>query len=277
MGWRVIDHLTDAGRHPNEDGAGIAGKWAWIADGAGTPSPPRFPEAGSDAAWLVGAAYDHLSNRHHAFDAIDDNLSALERHLGDRFGPPDTDDPAEGPTSCLGLVHITSRTAEQVHIAGAVLADVVVLAPTASGLVCWTDTRVKPFEARTFAAIAGLPRTGGTLPTAAWQQIMKNRATVNRADGYAAVSPARPWKHLAHRFKATIAPDAPVVLMTDGFFRLHDVFAAYSIGDLYDACTRGDASRLLAELRTLERADPAAERYQRFKIHDDATVLVVAA
>jgi hypothetical protein len=33
----------------------------------------------------------------------------------------------------------------------------------------------------------------------------------------------------------------------------------------------------MQELRELERSDPAAEAYPRVKIHDDATVHVIAA
>lgn len=275
--WTVIDHVTDGGRHPNEDLAGAAGPFAWIMDGAGTPAAPRFPEAGTDAAWLVGAAHDHLAGACHRHGTLSTCLADLESQLASRYGPPAADDPAEGPTSCLGLVHAARRVERRVRIEAAIVADIVVLVPTADGVEVWTDHRVKPFEACTFAAARGLARLDGALPAEAWAQIMANRGAVNRPAGYAAMSPARPWTHLAHRFSAEIDASLPIVMMSDGFFRLHDVFGIYAVDRLYRALADGQAKRLLAELREAERADPQAERHERFKIHDDATVLVVAS
>lgn len=276
MSWSVLDHVTDGGRVPNEDLAGAAGPFAWIMDGAGTPAAARFPEAVTDAAWLVGAAHDHLADACRRHELLATCLTDLETQLSSRYGPPAADDPAEGPTSCLGLVHAARRAERRVRIEGAIVADIVVLVPTADGIEVWTDHRVKPFEARTFAAARGLPRVDGSLPAEAWVQIMANRGAVNRPDGYAAMSPARPWTHLAHRFTAEIDAARPVAMMSDGFFRLHDVFGLYAVDQLYRALADGQARRLLDELREAERADPQAERHERFKIHDDATVLVVA-
>lgn len=279
MAWTVIEQMSEAGRHPNEDGAGVAGDLAWIADGAGTPYGTRFAAWGSDAAWLVAAAGEHLrrAGREPAGDCdLGQCLADLQQHLAMRYGAASDDDPAGGPTSCLGLMRATVRDQVLVDISAAVLADVVLLVPTGHGIEAWTDERVKPFEARTFAAMGGLARIDGALPVVAWEQIMRNRAAVNRPGGYAAVSPARPFTHLAHHFEATIECGVPVVAMTDGFYRLHDVFGAYSVTSLYEACASGGAWRLMRELRDIERSDPQAERHQRFKVHDDATVLVVA-
>lgn len=275
MTWTILDHVTDGGRHPNEDLAGAAGPFAWILDGAGTPAAPRFPAAGTDAAWLVGVAQRHLSAAHERHGSLSACLDDLQGHLAERYGAPAADDPAEGPTSCLGLLHAARQMKHRVRIEAAVLADIVVLVPTADTIEVWTDHRVKPFEAHTFAAARGLPRVNGALPSEAWAQIMINRSAVNRPDGYAAMSPARAWTHLAHRFAAEIDAARPVVLMSDGFFRLHDVFGVYAIDQLYHALADGHAARLLSELREIERSDPQAERHERFKIHDDATALVV--
>jgi hypothetical protein len=68
-----------------------------------------------------------------------------------------------------------------------------------------------------------------------------------------------------------------LVLMSDGVSRLFDTFNVMSAEDVYAACLAGNAAGLLADLRALERADPVAERTERFKIHDDATLLVVCA
>jgi hypothetical protein len=68
----------------------------------------------------------------------------------------------------------------------------------------------------------------------------------------------------------------PLVLLSDGASRLYDLFDGHTQRDVYDAAARGEGAALLAELRRIERADSECLRYPRFKVHDDATILVVS-
>jgi hypothetical protein len=74
-----------------------------------------------------------------------------------------------------------------------------------------------------------------------------------------------------------VKPGEPIVLATDGFMRLVDVFGAYSDTALHARLAAGKGPDLMKELRERERSDLLAAAYPRVKTHDDATFLVIAA
>jgi hypothetical protein len=269
------------GSHINEDGMGLHGRYAWVIDGATGMSNETMTEGASDAAWLAGRIGDRLqalletvSNA----DAVLGDLEALIRgdydgataHLSDRL-----DDHAPG--ACLGLIGARPAGDGALVLEGWFLGDVVALVPSKGGIVRWTDERAKPFERKTLAALGGKGHEPGRIPEAVRRQILENRASFNRPEGYWVVSPSRPWAGQELRFEAQVGPGEPIVLATDGFMRLVDVFGVYSDETLHAALAGGRGDGLMRELRSLECNDPMAAAHPRVKTHDDASVLVIAA
>jgi hypothetical protein len=154
---------------------------------------------------------------------------------------------------------------------------VIALVPSEKGLVRWSDERAKPFEKKTLAALEAREHAPGSIPEAVRRQILENRTKLNRPDGYWVVNPLRPWAGRELRFAAQVEAGAPIVLATDGFMRLVDVFGAYSDSILHARLAAGKGAGLMEELRERERSDSMAGAFPRVKTHDDATFLVIAA
>ena len=270
------------GSRINEDGSGLHGRHAWIIDGATGVLPQRLTPGASDAAWLVeviGQRLESLAASGHASQEI---LGHLESHIGPAFEeavdrPSDIADD-HAPSACLGIVGISDAPGTgRLRITGGFLGDVVALLPVEGGVLRWTDERAKPFERRTLAALTSTVREPGRMPEPVMRQILENRTMLNHPEGYWVVNPRRSWSGRELRFEAALEPGHSVVLATDGFMRLIDVFGAYSDASLHAALAAGRGDELIHELRDLERGDPMAEAYPRVKTHDDATVLVIAA
>ncbi|WP_147282345.1 hypothetical protein [Microvirga subterranea] len=267
------------GSHVNEDGAGLHGHAAWIIDGATGVSDRKLTSGGSDAAWLAGTIDERLT--HLASNGGSEHFDHLEHSIRGAFEAEtayaDLPGDEHAPSACLGFLRLLERSASGLlRLEGHFLGDVVALVPTENGIVRWTDERSKPFERRTLAALEGASREPGAMPEAVRRQIQENRTRLNHPEGYWVVNPRRPWAGRQLRFEAAIAPGQPVVLATDGFMRLVDVFAAYSDSSIHAGLSAGEGERLMQELRKREREDAWAGLYPRVKIHDDATVLVVA-
>jgi Protein phosphatase 2C len=280
MAWRVRERFSDAGRAVNEDSCGTAGSLAWICDGAGALGPARYPGTGTDAAWLVQAIDTNLAA--YAADTGAPDVARvslrLQLDLAAAYGAPSDHDPAGGPTCCLAVVAMTGLSRGQSTCDVGILGDVVVLTRMGGGhVVALTDERVKPFEALSLAALGTSPRPEGMMPPAARAQVQANRAKMNTAAGFPLVCPRAAWAGSLVHFGLSLQPGQPLVLMSDGFYRLVDVFERYDNDDLYAACAAGHGAALLAELRALERDDADMSVYRRFKTHDDATLLVVSA
>lgn len=277
--FRLLHRQSVPGSHVNEDGAGLQGHAAWIIDGATGVSDRKLTSAGTDAAWLAELIGERLAqlasvggSEHldHLQDSIRHAFEAETAHV-------DLPGDEHAPSACLGFLRLRGRVGSGLlHLEGHFLGDVVALVPTESGIVRWTDERSKPFERRTLAVLEGASRQPGILPEVVRRQIQENRTRLNHPEGYWVVNPRRPWAGRELRFEAAVAPGHPVVLATDGFMRLVDVFAAYSDASLHASLSAGEGERLMQELRAREGEDPRAGLYPRVKIHDDATVLVVA-
>jgi hypothetical protein len=275
--FRTLQHITSPGSPgvPNEDGAGARGRYAWIIDGATGVAGVSLTSAPSDAAWLAGC----LAERLEASAPSGIGMEALQRDIGAAFAAVTADHGSAGgeptedhvaPSACLGLLEIDGDC----RLRGRFLGDVVALVPARDGeVVRWSDERARPFELLTLASLGS--RGGGGIPEETRAQILKNRASMNQPGGYWVVHPRRAWAGRELAFEARIAAGRPLVLATDGFMRLVDVFGAYTDATLYDAMAAGGTTELLGELRRLETEEGGSPARPRVKVHDDATAIVV--
>jgi hypothetical protein len=278
--FRSLGRLSLTGSRFNEDGAGLRGRFAWVIDGATGLSNKQLTSGGSDAAWLASLVDERLTALSGG-QGIDTVLRQLEVDVRSAFGEETAQVPEvsdhHAPSACLGLIEVTQGDDGLLRLQGRLLGDVVVLVPSEHGVARWSDERAKPFERKTLAALGAQGHEPGQIPEAVRRQILENRTRLNQQDGYWVVNPRRPWAGQELQFEAQVKPDAPIVLATDGFMRLVDVFAAYSDSGLYDRLATGKGPDLMQELRERERGDLMAGAYPRVKTHDDATFLVIAA
>ncbi|MCB8821392.1 hypothetical protein [Microvirga rosea] len=277
--FRSLYRQSLPGSRVNEDACGLQGDLAWIVDGATGVSEGRIAGAESDAAWLARFIGDQLANAGHPDGRVDELLRQLEDDAAQAFaraaGVPVPEE--AGPSACLGLISAVREPPGSLALKGFFLGDVVALVLSEGRVLRWTDERAKPFERRTLAALQDGHDRSADLPDAVRRQILENRTKLNHPDGYWVVNPLRPWAGRELRFSAPVEAGAPVVLATDGFMRLVDVFDAYTDDTLYRALAAGKGEELLGELRDRERRDETRQTFRRVKTHDDATVLVIAA
>lgn len=279
-GWRILSQVSVKGSAPfNEDMAGSSGSHAWIIDGSAFFSGASRTEQQSEGAWLAQRVDEILRSTARDEAPLSEIAATLEvaaardyAVLGD--GQPERIG-GEGPSAVLGLVRL-SAMGESCRIEGVVIGDVSIIILDGEHMERWTDASAGPFEARTIAAAGtGLRRDGEPISAPALAQIHENRRFLNQPDGYWAVHPGLPWQAGLRSFSATVSPTATVLLASDGFMRLVDVLKRYDEAGLMHAVVRDGATALVAELRRLENGDPRTERFNRVKIHDDATALVV--
>ncbi len=278
--FRSLHRLSVPGSRVNEDGMGLHGSFAWVIDGATGMSDEQLTSGGSDAAWLAGLVGERLLDLSGEQD-MDMVLGRLEADIRSAFGEatahvPGIDD-HHAPSACLGLIRAQVEQDGDIAIKGRFLGDVIALVPSGGGVVRWTDERAKPFERKTLAALGTRGHEPGQVPEAVRRQILENRTKLNQPDGYWVVNPRRPWSGQELRFEARVKPGEPIVLATDGFMRLVDVFEAYSDSSLHAQLAAGRGDDLMQELRERERGDLKAGAYPRVKTHDDATFLVITA
>lgn len=103
-----------------------------------------------------------------------------------------------------------------------------------------------------------------------WSEILATRERMNRDYGFLDGEPEAP--RFAVTGREELARVASILIISDGLLLpKEDIEAPEDVATLVDLFLQGGLEAVRDRVRALERADPLARRYLRFKPHDDAT------
>jgi len=270
---KVVDALCRSGAVHNEDCWGRSESAVWVMDGATGVWPVQRLSAHSDAAWFVAEMSDALRSS----DAreYDDMLAAAARAVSQKARAAcdlDVVTPAELPSASFTGAR---RRGHQVELAN--LGDCVMLWRPVSGHARRFGSsgvaRLDAALARAFADGIAAGRAQDELRADQALMARRHRTLMNTPEGYWILD----LSGTGAPHTQTIRVDGPVevMLMSDGFYRLVDVFARYDDDRLMDAARGQGVAALYEELRDLEAADPECRSHPRGKPGDDATAVLV--
>ena len=233
-----------------------------VADGS---SPADGSHGGAVAAFAERALANLHAARHRSLNH--QFADAIERTAVPGLG-------ISSPSCAVGLVQ--SR-GDELEIA--VLADILVVVQHRGGLTVVRDERVRVFDDRTGSEVARRIALGEehAAARAAIRPMLEDQFTNyrNHAGGYwvFADDPRAASELITARVPA--ADVEAVLICSDGFARLWDLFGNVpSARHLLEAC-RADLGRLGTDLRALERQPDSLVRFPRTSIHDDATAVLL--
>ena len=267
---RLVEAISEPGstNKPNEDGYGIAGRFAWIIDGATGLADAPLLDAPSDAAWLtarIDAAFQELSAAYTdplvLMRAAADRVSA--EFVSQRVRTPDAR--FEIPPAAVLLAHFDA---------------VVTLCDVGDcGLYIDAGPRIARFGGTaTGKALEQKNATqfmasgqGRTPEVMAFLRRVRNLA--NTPQGYAIFAPDADWTDRA-RVHVHRSSTGTALFMTDGFEAAEEDYGLYDRAGLMAAAKAGLSAPTRA-VRDAEAADPDCTRFPRFKPSDDATAMVV--
>ena len=247
----------------NDDRLGAVSRHAWVIDGATDLGPPGLLGSQGGAAWLANQAQA-------GFTAAEGGIATIFAAVGERLIAAWH---AERTREPEGRWEMPLASAIAVRIEGerlecGWLGDCAALLRRGN-----TTQRLGPVSDRAYevAKAAGLAQHGlGNVKRSA-PILAELRASRGRPESRVlSVDPA----HMVVETSAhDCTPGDELLLMTDGFATLLDDYALYDPAALMAAVDARGLADLATELRAVEQADIACERYPRFKISDDATAL----
>jgi hypothetical protein len=280
---KLAGAITQGSGPINEDVWGFLGNAdnvtaAWVFDGVTGINGRNYLPAGTDAAWLVAKAHDHLL-KFAGFDLpLADILSKLVQALMIDFKtvaegldiPHDYDPPA----ACLILVKRYGPEWKALR-----MGDSCLLARANDG--AHTFVAVSPSNAfdHWLSTEAAKRRDAGFLDIKALHaefhpQLLQGRKLRNTPGGYSILE-ANPSSTEFAEYLDLGTPEA-LLLCTDGYYRAVDHYALHSDESLLKASGEaGGLDRVLRDIRALEAGDPTCQKYLRFKPADDATAVVL--
>ncbi len=277
----VVESISASAGAVNDDRAGHAGACVWVIDGATDCASEKYLPGQSDAAWLAEKFHSCLSTRSPGAGV------SLPDLIGDITQSVRADFHREAIRGITLREHQPSAAAliARLHagiLEVAALGDCQLFAaqPGRRSALCGVDrSRLGDRVAIERIRAAMKEENLGWLAARAKYKPRgdEGRRMMNRPGGYAVLSIDMAPLDLIHREAIPLESGARLLLATDGFTRLYEVFGAYSEETLLEAAFEKGLAALLKELRSLEDKDPACEKAPRLKLHDDATALLVIA
>jgi hypothetical protein len=101
------------------------------------------------------------------------------------------------------------------------------------------------------------------------------RQFANAANGYSIVHPTLSWHSRVKRRVNNAQTIRHLLAISDGLYRLVDVFKVFSPDQLLRRAVKDGLAPLCSQLRGLENADDRCVIYPRVKTHDDASAVLV--
>lgn len=267
----LVDAVASPCGQLDEDRAGRKHDAAWVLDGA---TPVRASEAGtpqSGAVQLVAhadAALRRCLDAPTVRDAVRASLVDVRESFFVDWAAafPGRPDRTLLPSACLAFVRVGER-AGGLQLEHLLLGDASIVVHGAGGTVVVGGDEGLDQEQRHLAAVGA----GQALEA----RLRERRATMNTPDGYWIYADEPAAADHALSGTVPVAEGDLVLLASDGFARLVDMFGRYDWPALLETAVADGLDALVDELRAVERADRDRTRFPRIKRSDDATAVLL--
>lgn len=259
----------------NEDAWGAAGGAVWVLDGATGVGERQHLGGASDAAWLAAAVSGELAAQLGSGGDLAAGLAqAVAQAAGEaaRRAALHALPKGELPSASFVAVQLSGRRLRALNLGDCKLAwrrpgEAVQLFGTSG--VGVLDAQMEAMLAQ--AAAAGVSLADRRIAARALAR--EQRALMNTPEGYWILDLSGAGLPHAEDVILDEGGDLDLMLMSDGFYRLVELYGAHSYETLFAAAEDRGLSALYADLRAIEAADPECLRYARNKVSDDATAV----
>jgi hypothetical protein len=263
-----IQVLDLAAAHKDQDRHLVTDGFIGVADGA-TPLVGAHPPM-ADPGPFAGRVLAGLR------DASTEPLEVALRRIIDRESAGTAADPrARTSPSCTVAVVRGYRG----RLEAAVLGDCEVIVLGTRGIRVVSDAHLRRLDRQALAELRRQLRTG-VEPSIARRSILpllrRHRASMNQPTTYWVVAQKREAAGHLRRGWFSVAEARAILVASDGFLRLVDVFGLYpSRAALLMAALALGLDELGDRLRSLERSPGSARTYPRFADEDDVTAVLL--
>lgn len=286
MTFSLSSAVTAPGGKTNEDAYGVwpdpqAPLAAWVLDGVTGINDRALLPGPSDAAWFVAQAQEILpalltsqANQpaHHLMTQL---VKALAGRQEKSWLSSKGADGHETPAASFALLRQLGETVEIAR-----LGDCLVLLEHMDGRIQLLDDPVLgQIEADLKAKILAMRSLGICDEAVIRHEMMPTLRAIrqrrNVAGGYGVLAAEMACLGLLKIHQYATDDLRSVLLVSDGYYRLVDVYGHVTDRDLLLRTATAGAETLLAELRKIEAADPTGALHPRLKMADDATALLL--
>lgn len=271
--------LTDSGSALNEDLIGHYEKTFWIMDGATPLSKSHFLPSPSDAQWFVKELDSSLTSILNQEDTPDLKsllnlaLTQVEQSVLNLGIDVTKMTLFEIPSCSLNILRVNSNTLEYLT-----LGDCSLIFHYRDHLLEVKDKTVVALDNSVLQKLRSQRLKGNLdrneLEAYRMSLLQKNRSLMNSSEGYWTCTWDR--KGVAHATLGSLDLDSDINVLscTDGFSRLVDLYSTCKWEDLL--LQKLSLQNALDLIRDIESKDNTMEQFERLKISDDASALLLS-
>ncbi|MCR0326032.1 protein phosphatase 2C domain-containing protein [[Clostridium] innocuum] len=257
----------------NEDCYYMNDTLAFVIDGASGLDKTHITDAGSDAAWYSHNLKDAILKYQSDMD-LKVVLQKAVQSVNEKFKKfPGYETVIDFPSAVISMSRINQDTLEIL-----VLGDCTCILKKKNGEIKRiADRRIEQYDQR--AIKEGIKRSidNGVdfCETRKYYQhiLTENRKMKNKKSGYYCLSDDEDAINYAYVKCYKCNEIHSVVLMSDGFSQMIDLFHLYDEQGFMSALSRNRVEKLYDELYSVQKTDNRMNDYPRFSLSDDATLV----
>lgn len=284
--FSLLSAVTAPALTVNEDAYGVypdreSPCAVWVLDGVTGLNDRALLPGPTDAAWFVAQVQEILPAllSHEVDRPIPALVRALVRALAARQAEAWLDtsvaSDAETPAASFAMVRLIDDEIEITR-----LGDCSVLVERQHGFIdVLRNAALERLESTIKQTIVELRMNGledlAEIQSKLLPALRAQRLRRNHPGGYGVLAPETECLEMLRIERVPAAAVRRILLVSDGFYRLVDVYGMLRDAELIQRTEEQGAEGLLAELRSIEAADPNGARYPRLKPGDDATAVLL--
>ena len=282
MTLAAVDLRSIASGRENEDRAGVEPPLAWVIDGATDVIQVPLTPAPTDAVWFATAMHDTVRGM---AATPPPSLMDIPRIVADRLAPlflADANRQPTGPEEHPSASAIVIRRTASGDLEFVSLGDCTLLVDDNGRFTEICDDEENAGDQWVVDALKDLSKDPAHQPkpmTRAdlYPLLRAQRGRMNTLSGYGIFSITDVPRPLIRHGTLPVSDGARILLASDGFMRLVDVFRLYDRRRLFEAAWSGGLAPLFDELRAHEADDFDCTRFPRAKTSDDTTAILLHA
>ena len=272
-----MDLISYAGRDWNEDYAYFCEDYAFVLDGATSLVPIKYSNFSTDAEWYTKTFGKYLetalsNNMKNINEIIKDGIkyvTLLYKNLANGREIIDM------PSACVTVVRKHNGRIEYF-----VLGDSGFLFKHNNIIRDFSDTRIVELDKKNIDDMVKIAKEKKINVIDARHfvdnDIMKKRLSKNSEDGYWILCDDFKACDYALQGKLDIEKGDEILLYTDGFSEIWNLFKMYNEKQIFEEINRGQTlNDLYKKLYLAQKEDAGCNNFPRTKIRDDATAIYV--
>jgi serine/threonine protein phosphatase PrpC len=274
LSFVVVDAVSEPSGAVNEDRWGAVENACWVMDGATGLTSERVLPGPSDALWLMERIDAGLKER--AADA-ETPADALRPILSDArivFAKTAVRPDASMVDLPCGAVTMLRLRGTDVELSS--LGDCRIV--HGDDMRCFGTSKVTALDDRLVEEVVRLQQRNMHYREI-WQRVLPmtryHRSLRNLPQGYWNLDLSGAGLDHIEIERVPARSGGHFLLMSDGFYRLVDVYRRYTYATLMEAAQSRGLATLIDELREVEADDVECRKYPRLKPRDDATAVLV--